>query len=345
MIRVLLVDDQKMVRESLKVSLANETDIQVVGTANDGFTAIAQAEMLQPDIVIMNMEMPGLDGASATKQITSKFPQTKVLIHTSYDHDEYITKSLAMGAKGYLLKTLETQDLAGVIRNINKGYTQIAPGLLEKLLISTDSGVIISKLKNSKSSQSSVDTITPVTVRPQKAISSLQYASRQQQEEINKLRQSIDISQAELPKIKKNLARHNKSLWLIASVWLISLPLFALFLFNLYNKTNNLQAETSNLQLNTIPAERVGLYGEFSLSGIAQRVAKAYEQDPKLSKISSIYVAQEDDAIVLFGTITDSSLLRRMENIALKVEGVKKVYSSQVAVEPEFTRNILGSGQ
>lgn len=345
MIRVLLVDDQKMVRESLKVSLANETDIQVVGTANDGFTAIAQAEMLQPDIVIMNMEMPGLDGASATKQITSKFPQTKVLIHTSYDHDEYITKSLAMGAKGYLLKTLETQDLAGVIRNINKGYTQIAPGLLEKLLISTDSGVIISKLKNSRSSQSSVDTITPVTVRPQKAISSLQYASRQQQEEINKLRQSIDISQAELPKIKKNLARHNKSLWLIASVWLISLPLFALFLFNLYNKTNNLQAETSNLQLNTIPAERVGLYGEFSLSGIAQRVAKAYEQDPKLSKISSIYVAQEDDAIVLFGTITDSSLLRRMENIALKVEGVKKVYSSQVAVEPEFTRNILGSGQ
>jgi DNA-binding NarL/FixJ family response regulator len=345
MIRVLLVDDQRMVRESLKVSLASETDIQVVGTANDGLTAIAQAEMLQPDIVIMNMEMPGLDGANATKQITSKFPHTKVLIHTSYDNDEYITKSLAMGAKGYLLKTLEMQDLAGVIRNINKGYTQIAPGLLEKLLISTDSGVIISKLKNPRSSQSSVDTITPVTVRPQKAISSLQYASRQQQEEINKLRQSIDRNQAELPKIKKNLARHNKSLWLISSVWLISLPLFGLFLYNLYNKTNNLQAETSNLQLNTIPAERVGLYGEFSLSGIAQRVAKAYEQDPKLSKISSIYVAQEDDAIVLFGTIKDSSLLRRMENIAMKVEGVKKVYSSQVAVEPEFTRNILGSGQ
>ena len=343
MICVLLVDDQKMVRETLKLSLEMENDIEIVGTANNGIAAIEQVELLHPDIVIMNMEMPGLDGASATKQITSRFVQTKVLIHTSYDNDEYITKSLAMGAKGYLLKNVETQDLAGVIRNIHKGYTQIAPGLLEKLLISTDSGVVISKLESSISAYQGGHNSTTITAKPQKTITNLKIASRQQQEEINKLRQSLDSNQDELPKIKKNLSSYKKSLWLI------SLSLIGLFLFRLYHKTNNLQQETANLQNNikssVIPTERVGLYGEFSLNGIAQRVAKVYEQDPEISKIDTIYVAQEDDAIVLFGSIPDTTLLRRMENLAKQVDGVKKVYTSQVAIEPEFTDNVLGSGR
>ena len=235
--------------------------------------------------------------------------------------------------------------MAGVIRNINKGYTQIAPGLLEKLLISTDSGVVISKFENSQYAQSSAETISQTAARPQKAIYNLQQAYRQQQKEISQLRQTVDSNQSQLPKIKKNLSRHNSSLWLIALVWLISLPLFGVFLFNLNNKTTSLESQTSDLKLSTIPPERIGLYGEFSLSGIAQRVAKAYKQDPKLRNISSVYVAQEDDAIVLFGSIANDSLLRRMENIALQVEGVKKVYSSQVAIEPKFTRKILGSGQ
>ncbi|MGB5636170.1 MAG: response regulator [Waterburya sp.] len=338
MIRVLLVDDQKMVRESLKFSLEPEIDIQIVGTADNGITAIEQVEILQPDIVIMNMEMPGLDGASATKQITSRFAETKVLIHTSYDNDEYITQSLAMGAKGYLLKNVETPDLAVAIRNIHKGYTQIAPGLLEKLLVYTDSGIVLSKLKSPAYAQRQASNIAPITTRPQKAISSLQLACRQQQEEIAKLRQSIDSNLQELPKIKKNLSNHNRYIWLISLLCLISLPLLGVYIFKLYNKTNS-------LQLSVIPAERVGLYGEFSLNGIAQRVAKAYQQDSLLGDISTVYVAQEDDAIILMGTISDADLLRRMENIAMQVVGVRKVYSSQVAIEPEFTGNILGSGQ
>ncbi|MEM8672926.1 MAG: response regulator [Cyanobacteria bacterium P01_G01_bin.67] len=338
MIRVLLVDDQKMVRETLKISLEPEADIEVVGTANNGIAAIEQVEALQPHIVIMNMEMPGLDGASATKQITSRYSETKVLIHTSYDSDEYITKSLAMGAKGYLLKNIETQDLAGAIRNIHKGYTQIAPGLLEKLLVYTDSGVVLSKLKSPIYSTRQAANVMPIATKPQKAISSLQLACRQQQEEISKLRQSIDSNQQELPKIKKNISSHNKYIWFISLLWLISLPLFGIYLFRLYQKTNS-------LQLSVIPTERVGLYGEFSLNGIAQRVAKAFEQDPVLKDISTVYVAQEDDAIILTGTITDANLLRRMENIAMQVMGVNKVYSSQVAVQPEFTGHVLGSGK
>ena len=90
MIRILLVDDQKTVREALKISLEPELDLEIVGTANNGISAIEQVEILEPDIVVMNMEMPLLDGASATKKITSKFRDTKVLMLTSYDTDEYI---------------------------------------------------------------------------------------------------------------------------------------------------------------------------------------------------------------------------------------------------------------
>ena len=344
MIRVLLVDDQKTVRETLKVSLESETDIEIVGTANNGIAAIERVETLQPNVVIMNMEMPGLDGASATQQITNRFVDTKVLIYSSYDADEYVTKSLAMGAKGYLLKTVETQDMAIAIRNIHKGYTQIAPGLLEKLLVTTDSGVVISKLKSPGSA--SPNTVEREFVaRPQRGISTLQLAYRQQQEEITKLRQSLDNSQQKLPKMQRNLSRNNRYIWLISLLWLVSLLLLGLHLYRLNRKTSNLQLKTDNLQLNVIPSERIGLYGEFSLSGIAQRVARAFEQDPVLDDISSVYVAQEDDAIILTGTIGDAALLRRMENVALQVMGVEKVYSSQVAVRSESTENTLDVGQ
>ena len=329
MIRVLLVDDQKTVREKLKVSLESEADIEIVGTARDGIAAIEQVEVLDPDVVIMNMEMPSLDGASATRQITNRFVETKVIIHTSYDSDEYIIKSLAMGAKGYLLKSLETEDIAIAIRNINKGYTQISPGLLDKLLIYTDSGVILSKLKSS--SYRSRNAVTEqVGSKPAKNISNLQLAYRQQQEEIVKLRKSLNMTQQELPKIQKNIDRYGKQTWFTLMLSILSLSIFGLFLFKLYNKTNN-------LQLAVIPEERIGLDGEFSLNGIAQRVLRAFEQDSVLKDVSTVYVAQEDDAIVLIGTIADAALLRRMENIALQVTGVEKVFTSQVTVRPRLS--------
>ena len=333
MIRVLLVDDQKTVREKLKASLESEADIEIVGTANDGLTAIEQVKLLLPDVVIMNMEMPSLDGASATKQITNRFVETKVIIHTSYDSDEYIVNSLAMGAKGYLLKSLETEDLAIAIRNINKGYTQISPGLLDKLLIYTDSGVILSKLKSSSSRYKNA-VIERVASKPAKNISNLQLACRQQQEEIVKLSQSLDMSQQELPKIQRSISNHAKRIWFTLMLSILSLSIFGLFLFKLYNKTNN-------LQLAVIPKERIGLDGEFSLNGIAQRVSKAFEQDSVLKDVSTVYVAQEDDAIVLTGTIADAALLKRMENIAMEVMGVERVYSSQVTVRPRLSENVF----
>ncbi len=337
MIRVLIVDDQKMVREALKIALESATDLEIVGTANDGLAAIEQVELLQPDIVVMNMEMPLLDGAGATQKITNQFSNTKVLILTSYDSDEYITKSLAMGAKGYILKNTDAEDLVGAIRNIYKGYTQISPGLLEKVLVYTDSGVILNNIKNPITAPDPFSASTrQVISRSPRAIANLQLASRQQQEEIAQLRHSLEIKEQDLPEIKENLANHTKYIWLTWLLWLLSMPIIGFALFQLYNKTYNLQTTT-------IPIERIGIRGEFSLNGNAERVAKAFKQDPILADISSIYVAQEDDTIVLMGTITDKSLLRRMENIAKQVQGVNKVHTSQVAIEPELNNSVLGS--
>ena len=328
MIRILLVDDQKMVREAIKLSLEPEIDLHIVGTASNGIAAIEQVEILKPDVVLMNMEMPGLDGASTTKEITNKFIDTKVLILTSYDTDEYITKSLAMGAKGYLLKNTASQDIAVAIRNVHKGYTQIGPGLLEKLLVYTDSGVILSKLKQPAFRQ---DDITfsegrQTYTKSHQIISNLQSTCRKNKEEIDKLNSSLNNNIQELPKIRKHLSSHNKYIWLIWIFWFISMPIIGLTMFNLYTKINNIQKTA-------IPIERIGIYGESSLNGIAQRVAQAFKQDTLLKGISTVYVAQEDDAIFLKGTISDAALLKRMENIAKNVEGVNKVYTGQVEIQ------------
>ena len=205
MIRVLLVDDQKMVREAVKIALETEPDLTVVGTADNGIAAIEQVKKLQPDVVVMNMEMPILDGAEATQKITSNFTDTKVLILTAYDNDEYITKSLAMGAKGYLLKNKGTKDIAGAIRSVHRGYTQISPGLLDRLLVHTDSGIVLSKINGSVYRDSQITQGSKSNqAQSTKALSNLQLATRKQQSEITKLRNNLDYNQQELPKIKQS---------------------------------------------------------------------------------------------------------------------------------------------
>lgn len=332
MIRVLIVDDQKMVREALKVSLKSENDLEIVGTASNGFAAIDIVKTLQPDVVLMNMEMPGLDGASTTKEITTKFINTKVLILTSYDTDEYITKSLAMGANGYLLKDTNPQDIAIAIRNIDKGYTQIGPGLLEKILVHTDSGVILSKLKQTELFQRRLDVVEARhnSTKSHQIVANLQSTCRRNQLEIEKLNISLNNNIQELPNIRKNITSQTKYIWLIWIFWLLFMPIFGLTLFDLYTKT-------SSLQMKDIPPERIGIKGEFSLHGLAQRVTRAFEEDPLIKGVATVYVAQDKDAIVLTGKITDIALLRRMENIAKTIEGVNQVYSSQVIIQPQLT--------
>lgn len=138
MIRILLVDDQKSIRESLKMILESAPDLQVVGTASDGHTAIEQVSYLKPDVVLIDMEMPGLDGVSATQVISQQFADVKVLVLSMHDDEALIAKSTRAGALGYLLKNTPPQELRAAVRFVQLGYPQYGPGLLDKVISAKD---------------------------------------------------------------------------------------------------------------------------------------------------------------------------------------------------------------
>jgi DNA-binding NarL/FixJ family response regulator len=134
MIRLLLVDDQSLICQGLKAMLTLEPDLQVVGTADNGETAIEQVAALQPDVVLMDVRMPVMDGREATRIICQQYPDTKVLVLSTFDDDRYVAQSIRAGARGYLLKDMPSQELAQAIRFVHSGYTQLGPGLMEKLM-------------------------------------------------------------------------------------------------------------------------------------------------------------------------------------------------------------------
>jgi DNA-binding NarL/FixJ family response regulator len=134
MIRLLLVDDQTLIRRGLKALLKPETELEIIGEAEDGQAALAQIEALQPDLVLMDIRMPMMDGVAATREISQRFPQVKVLILTTFDDTEYVSQALQCGAAGYLLKDTPVEELVQAIQLVHKGYTQLAPGLAQKLM-------------------------------------------------------------------------------------------------------------------------------------------------------------------------------------------------------------------
>jgi hemolysin D len=133
LIRILVVDDQNLIRQKIGISIEGESDLQVVGFANNGEMAIEQIEKLHPDIALIDIEMPGMNGLAATEIISQRFTNTKVLVLSGYDEKDYIENALKAGAKGYLLKTTPKAELVHAIRYIEKGYLQLGPGLFEKL--------------------------------------------------------------------------------------------------------------------------------------------------------------------------------------------------------------------
>ncbi len=134
MIRLLLVDDQSLICQGLQAVLGQETDLQVVGSAGNGEAAIAQVTALQPDVVLMDIRMPVMTGIEATRLIVEQFPNTKVLVLSTFDDDRDIAQAMRAGAKGYLLKDMPAPELIEAIRLVHRGYCQMAPGLMEKLL-------------------------------------------------------------------------------------------------------------------------------------------------------------------------------------------------------------------
>ena len=137
-LRILLVDDQKFVRRKLQQMLSAEANLQIVGTANDGEIAIAMVESLKPNVVLIDIEMPKMDGIEATKIIAQRFPECKILILSNHEQSEYVQKIIAAGADGYILKTTLTEDLVLAIQSVCKGYSHFGSQLFKKVRLADD---------------------------------------------------------------------------------------------------------------------------------------------------------------------------------------------------------------
>jgi DNA-binding NarL/FixJ family response regulator len=133
-IRVLVVDDQPLMRAAFEMTLRAEDDIEHVGEAADGREAIAQARALRPDVILMDIRMPELDGVEATKILAAEDDALKILTLTTFDIDEYVVEALRAGASGFLLKDVRADELVHAIRVVADGDTLLAPSVTRRLL-------------------------------------------------------------------------------------------------------------------------------------------------------------------------------------------------------------------
>ncbi|MFD5226033.1 response regulator [Microbacterium sp. NPDC058342] len=133
-IRVLLVDDQALIRIGFRLVLDAESDIDVVGEAGDGAEAISLTADLRPDVVLMDVRMPGMDGIAATEVISSRHPQARVLVLTTFDLDEYAFGAIRAGASGFLLKDADRHELVAAVRAVHRGDAVLAPRATRALL-------------------------------------------------------------------------------------------------------------------------------------------------------------------------------------------------------------------
>ncbi|MFF3066152.1 response regulator [Oerskovia sp. NPDC057915] len=134
MTTVLLVDDQALLRLGFRLVIESEPDLEVVGEASDGQVAIAQTAALAPDVVVMDIRMPGMGGIEATRRIVAEHPATRVLVLTTFDVDEYAFAALRSGASGFLLKNALPAELVAAIRTVAAGSSIVAPRIVRRLL-------------------------------------------------------------------------------------------------------------------------------------------------------------------------------------------------------------------
>lgn len=133
-IKVLIADDQSIIRDGLKLILDMEEDLTVVGAAANGNEALELTEKLKPDVILMDIRMPKCDGVMGTQKISEAYPDIKIIILTTFLEDDYIFEALKYGAKGYLLKDVESDKLAGSIRTVVNGGVLIDPAVAAKIV-------------------------------------------------------------------------------------------------------------------------------------------------------------------------------------------------------------------
>ncbi len=142
MIRILIVDDQNLVREGVKVLLANTEGITVIGDAKDGESALQQIAELQPNTVLLDIEMPGINGLAVAGKIRSQFPQVKVIMLSSREDKASVQKATTQGAKGYLLKTASSSELEWAIKLVEQGYSAIKSELMGEQLFQNNTNLL-----------------------------------------------------------------------------------------------------------------------------------------------------------------------------------------------------------
>ncbi len=133
-VRVLIADDQQLVRAGFRMILGTQSDIEVIGEAASGGEAVTITAALQPDVVLMDIRMPGIDGIEATRRILASEPATRVLMLTTFDLDEYVYDALRAGASGFLLKDVPPHQLAAAVRTVGEGDALLSPSITRRLI-------------------------------------------------------------------------------------------------------------------------------------------------------------------------------------------------------------------
>lgn len=134
MIKLLIADDQALIRQSLQIVLNNQPDLEVIDVASDGQEVLRSVRRQRPDVILMDIRMPKLDGVQCTKQIKENYPEVKIIILTTFDDDEYIFNALKYGASGYLLKGVSMEELENAIKTVYSGRAMINPDVATKVL-------------------------------------------------------------------------------------------------------------------------------------------------------------------------------------------------------------------
>lgn len=140
-IRLLIADDQQLVCDGLQAILSTVPEVEVVGVANDGAKAIEMVNTLHPDLVLMDLKMPGMNGIHATRAIRDQYPDVYVLVLTTYDADEWVFDAIRAGAAGYLLKDARREDIVAAIKGTIAGHTHVDPSVANKLFAQMRNGV------------------------------------------------------------------------------------------------------------------------------------------------------------------------------------------------------------
>ena len=134
MIRIMLVEDQELIRQSLSIVLSGKENLEIVGEAKNGVEAVSMAKKLVPDVILLDIRMPEMDGVAACRLIKNALPMCKIIVLTTFDDDEYVFNALRYGASGYLLKGVSINELVFAIKTVHNGGTLMNPSVASKLV-------------------------------------------------------------------------------------------------------------------------------------------------------------------------------------------------------------------